>query len=402
MTFNDITKRKQAEVKLKTAMEEALHANKAKSVFLSSMSHELRTPLNSILGFAQLIVSDTVKPLSESQKENMKQILKSGNHLLELINEVLDLSGIESGKVQISLEDIEIDTALHDVIDTLEPMLEESSIKINYPTKCSGQFIKVDRTRLNQVLTNLLSNAIKYNNEGGLVSIWIESPSDKMLRINIEDTGLGIAKENHDSLFEPFNRLGAESLNIEGTGVGLTITKRLVEMMGGSIGVESEVGKGTKFYVDFIKGESPELIPNKKEVVVEIQNNEITKKNTLLYVEDNPTNLKLVESVLQRRPSISLLTAPQAQSGIKIAMSHKPDIILMDINLPGMNGYEALEILKTSDNTKDIPVIAISANAMLKDIERGKVAGFKDYITKPINVNKFLQAIDDVLMKTES
>ncbi len=240
-------------VELEEAMEEVRRANKAKSVFLSSMSHELRTPMNSILGFAQLMESNTVEPLSKSHKDSLMQILKSGNHLLKLINEVLDLSSIESGKIEISPEVIEIDTAIEEVIASVGPIAGESNITINYRTKSDGQYIRADNTRLMQVFINLLSNAIKYNNDGGSVSIWIEYPTDTMLRVNIEDTGPGIAKKKLDFLFEPFNRLGVESLNIEGTGVGLTITKRLVEIMGGSIGVESKVGKGTKFYVDFQK-----------------------------------------------------------------------------------------------------------------------------------------------------
>ncbi len=383
---------------LKSAKDLAEKANEAKSIFLSSMSHELRTPMNSVLGFAQLMDNDIVEPLSESQKENINHILKSGNHLLELINEVLDFAGIESGNVQLSLERIEINTVINEVITTVGPIAEENSITIINKTKSDVQHIMADNTRLRQVLINLLSNAIKYNNDGGSVSIWIESSTDKILRVNVEDTGNGIAKEDMKFLFEPFNRLGAESLNIEGTGVGLTITKRLVEMMGGRIGVESDVGKGAKFYADFNKAEFPVLITDKKEdAVAEKKEAEITKRYTMLYVEDNPTNLKLVENILLRRPGISLLSAPQALSGVELARNHKPDIILMDINLPGIDGYEALKLLKSYDDTKNIPVIAISANAMSKDIERGKSAGFRDYVTKPINVNKFLVVIDGVL-----
>ncbi len=394
--------RRNTEASLRDSMENALRANRAKSIFLSSMSHELRTPMNSILGFAQLLDSDSVGSLSESQKQNVKYILKSGNHLLELINEVLDLSGIESSVVKITLESVEIDTAINDAITSVEQRADESSIKVNFLTESGAQYIMADNTRLKQILINLLTNAIKYNIVGGSVTIWVESPTDKILRINIKDTGPGIPKEKHDVMFEPFNRLGVEALNIEGTGIGLTITKRLVEMMGGSIGVESEERKGAKFYVDFKKAVFPVIITDKNEdAVVEENEAEIIKRYTMLYVEDNPANLKLVESILQRRPNISLLSASQAQPGIELARSHQPNIILMDINLPDMDGYEALKLLECYDDTKNIPVIAISANAMPKDIERGKSAGFKDYVTKPINVNKFLEVVDKELLELQ-
>lgn len=393
---------KQGEAELKKARDAALRANEAKSLFLSSMSHELRTPMNSILGFTQLLQSDTKEALSETQKENIGHISRSGNHLLNLINDVLDLSRIDAGKLMISPENVCIDSVVAEVIAIVEsPHTQEARVKnitINDRTKQSGVFISADRTRLKQVITNLLSNAVKYNKTGGTVNISYEFLDDDMVRLVIEDSGPGIAKKSLKYLFEPFDRLGKETSNIEGTGIGLTITKRLVELMGGDIGVESVVGKGSKFYIDFkqVKPVAPEM--SKVEDVTEKQfRYETSGKKTLLYIEDNPANLKLVQNILKRRPHIDMLNAMQAESGIALARTHHPDVILVDINLPDMDGYGALKILKSCDDTKGIPVIAISASAMTKDIERGMAAGFLDYITKPINVNQFLGVLDTVI-----
>ncbi len=384
---------------LMTAMEETKAANDAKSTFLSSMSHEIRTPMNSILGFAQLLLSNQNEPLSDSQKLNVEHILNSGNLLLKLINEVLDLSSIESGKLQISLESIEIASVIDDVVASVKPIELKYKINLTNSVEHSGHYVTVDYTRLKQILINLLSNAIKYNRVDGKVTVWTELTKTNMIRINIEDTGTGIAMDSLDSLFEPFNRLGAEALSIEGTGIGLTITKRLVELMGGSIHVESTVGRGTKFSVEFEKSEAPVSETDKAEDVSDsYQHLDKTERKTLLYVEDNPANLKLVENILKRRPNTVLLSASRAQHGIEIAKAQHPDVVLMDINLPVMDGYEALRILKNLDDTKRIPVIAISASAMPEDIEKGKASGFIDYITKPININNFLEVVDGALM----
>lgn len=394
----EISMRMQIESRLKDSMKEAQCANEAKSVFLSSVSHELRTPMNSILGFAQLLELDTVEPLSEKQRERIGHIVKSGNHLLKLINEVLDLSRIESGNIQLSMDSVQIFSIISEVYEIIEPMARMHDITINNRIKQSDQYILADRTRLRQVLMNLLSNAIKYNNPKGSVTISCKYAEDDTIRINIEDTGPGLTNNKLKSLFEPFNRLGMEALNIEGTGIGLTITKRLVELMGGSIGVESKVGKGTIFYIDLKKTKCPVAINNlMKDVTNKKDLAGTIEKKTLLYVEDNPINLKLVECILQYRPNIKLLIAGNAEEGIEMAQIHHPDIILMDIKLPGMDGYEATKLLKSNDQTKEIPVIALSANAMQTDIERSKIAGFKYYITKPINVNKFLETVDTVL-----
>jgi CheY-like chemotaxis protein/anti-sigma regulatory factor (Ser/Thr protein kinase) len=248
-----------------------------------------------------------------------------------------------------------------------------------------------------QVVANLLTNAIKYNHTGGSVTISCESPNTYTLRINVEDTGLGISENDFDTLFEPFNRLGRESLNIEGTGVGLTITKALVEYMGGSIGIESKEGKGSKFFVTFNKAKAPvSEVTETKELPDEKHLEPMRERKTLLYVEDDNANLTLVKNILRRRPNIKLLTALDAESGIELVLEQHPDLILMDINLPQMDGYEALKKLKSNDATKRIPAIAISADAMSHSIKKGKTAGFLEYITKPLNVNNFLDVIDNI------
>ncbi len=378
-------------------------ANEAKSLFLSSMSHELRTPMNSILGFAQLLKNDTNEPLSASQSQSVDVILNSGNHLLALINDVLDLSRIESGQLTVSDEPIRLEQVIQEIIGAFESIAENSGITIINKVRQCNMFIKADKTRLKQVLTNLMSNAIKYNKPGGKVTVACKLSGSNLVRLSIQDNGFGIPKEKLTSLFKPFERLGQEKSNIEGTGIGLTITKRLVELMGGSIWVESVEGTGTKFIVEFKKIEAHRAETQSQEKTYTTDNQHIhkpTMKKTLLYIEDNPANMKLVENILKRRESIVLLTATDAESGIRLATEKIPDVILMDINLPGLDGYTALKILKNHDTTKAIPVIAVSANAMLGDIEKGRSAKFADYITKPINVNAFLAALDNALKET--
>ncbi len=394
----DISERIKAEETLKVAKEEAEKANKAKSVFLSSMSHELRTPLNAILGFAQLIMTDKKKPPSPSQKNSLTHILLSGDHLLELINEILDLSKIDAGKLNISPEDFALEPAIYEVIVAAKQLAIKRKIKIHRYKEEEALFIRADLTRFRQVMLNLVSNAIKYNREEGEVTITAQPAEKNMLRINVIDTGHGIPDNKLDMLFEPFARFDAETSSIEGTGIGLTITKRLVEAMGGKIGLESAIGKGTRFYVDFPKGDKGKAKAREER---ETQDDKRTindeEAKTLLYVEDDTTNLALVKNILERRPNITILSAERGKEGLDIAFDEKPDIILLDIDLPDMNGYEVLTRLKTSDKTGDIPVVAVSAKAMPEDIEKGKSAGFDSYITKPINVSKFLEIIDTLL-----
>ena len=389
------------QLELMRSKEDAENASRAKSEFLSRMSHELRTPMNSILGFAQLLQMDPQHTLTETQKQGVERILKSGRHLLDLINEILDLARIESGRLSISVEPVHIREVVEEALLIVEPMAARRQIQImDQVSNPRNVVVKADRTRLKQILLNLLSNAIKYNREGGSVILTYEVVDGERYRISVADTGPGIPPDKLDDLFEPFNRLGAEQTEVEGTGIGLAISKRLIELMEGTIGVESEVGSGSRFYFELPLAEAveeeaadSEEEASEDETVVEPEDD----RQTVLYVEDNPANLQLVADILTLRPHIRLLSAPQARMGIDLARAHHPDLIILDINLPEMDGFEALKLLQNDPETSDIPVIALSASAMPRNVERGLRAGFKRYLTKPLNVPEFLETIDTFL-----
>ena len=384
-----------ANSELGLAMEEARSANQAKSAFLSSMSHELRTPLNAILGFAQILTSDKLPSTLAQKKEFAGHILKSGRHLLTLINEILDLAKIESGTVALSMEPVEMHEMLAECRTMMEPLAEQRGIRALFPDRCHVS-VMADRTRLKQILLNLLSNAIKYNREGGAVVVDCSEPSPDILRISVQDTGMGLKQEQLDMLFQPFNRLGQESGVEEGTGIGLVVTRRLVELMGGTISVSSSPGVGSVFSVD-LRSTAPVQAPAMGEAETAANHGELHEEVTLLYVEDNPANLKLVQEIIRFRPGMRLLTAPDAQLGLEMARAHLPDIILMDVNLPGMSGLEAVRVLRADERTGKIPVIALTANAMPRDVERGMAAGFFRYLIKPINIDEFTEAINSTL-----
>ena len=398
-TDRDVTARKQAEDALLQAKDEAEQANRAKSQFLSSMSHELRTPLTAIIGFAQLLETDASDPLTAGQHEGVMHIRKAGDHLLELVNEVLDLARIESERISLSLESVTIGPLLEEVVAIVEPMATERDITLRDQTaSLHHHSVVADRNRLKQVLLNLLSNAIKYNRPAGAVTLaGTVSPRDRV-RLSVRDEGEGIPEEQLAVLFAPFERLGAENTSVVGTGIGLTITKRLLELMDGCIEVESVVGEGSCFSIELPRGEHlaalVEESPLERPALV-LDADE--HQRTVLYVEDNPATVALVERIIARRPQIKLLVAPQAQMGLELAQAYRPDLIMLDVNLPGMSGYEALEWLQRYEDTRDIPVLALSANAMLRDVERGLAAGFTAYLTKPINVAKLLETLDRVL-----
>jgi PAS domain S-box-containing protein len=390
----DNSLRKRIESELSEAIAVAEKANQAKSDFLTSMSHELRTPLSAILGFAQLIDSGSPPP-TLSQKRSIEQILHAGWYLLDLINEILDLALIESGKLSISLESVSLSEVLYESRALIETQAEKQNISINFPPYETTHYILADKTRMKQVLSNLLTNGIKYNQPDGFLTVTYTLITPERVRICVEDTGEGLPSEKIAQLFQPFNRLGQESSGEEGTGIGLVMTKRLVELMGGKIGMESRVGKGSTFWVDMnlANEQQPALNEDDQESIPRFLHNS-TQVYTLLYVEDNPANLMLVEELVARRTDSCLLSARDGLEGVKIARASKPDVILMDINLPGISGLKALEILRKDPATAHIPVVAISANAMPRDIHEGLKAGFFSYLTKPLKINAFMGTVD--------
>jgi PAS domain S-box-containing protein len=394
----DMTERRRVEAELNEAKATAEAANLAKSDFLSSMSHELRTPLNAILGFAQLMQSDSPAP-SPDQKVSIDQILQAGWYLLALINEVLDLSLIESGKMTLSPEPVSVGDVLSHCKSMMEPLAQKRDIALCFPEFDAPCFVLADRTRLQQVFVNLLSNAIKYNRLNGSVAVeCVPQPCGRM-RISVRDTGVGLTPEKLQQLYQPFNRLGQEVGVEQGTGIGLVVTKRLVEAMQGTLGVESRIDAGTTFWIDLTAADASHINFGDSNGISHpsIHTNDNVSSRTVLYVEDNPANLKLVEMLVARRADLKLLTAGTGDLGIDLARAHQPDVILMDINLPGINGIKALALLRGDSTTADIPVVALSANASPRDIERGLTAGFMKYLTKPIKVDELMATLDLVL-----
>ncbi|MES2184950.1 MAG: ATP-binding protein [Pseudomonadota bacterium] len=401
----DNTARKQAEharqdmnAELARAKLVAEKANLAKSDFLSSMSHELRSPLNAILGFAQLMESGSPPP-TPGQKDSIGQILQAGWYLLELINEILDLSLIESGKLSLSPECISLAEVLADCQAMTEPQALKSGIRIDFPAADCPWHVKADRTRVKQVFINLLTNAIKYNRVGGSVTVTCGLVANGRMRISFSDTGNGLGPVQLAQLFQPFNRLGQEAGAEQGTGIGLVVSKRLVELMGGEIRAESAVGVGSVFWVEFDAMDAPQLAPGSAPGVLgpEAPDPRAGPARTVLCVEDNPANLALVEQLITRRHGLRLVSARDGIRGIEAARACRPDVILMDINLPGMSGITAMQILAADPITAHIPVVALSANAMPNDIRRGLEAGFFRYLTKPIKVREFMDTLDAAL-----
>ena len=407
----DITERKRLDqvlleknVELEHASSVADKASLAKSDFLSSMSHELRSPLNAILGFAQLMESASPLP-TDAQKESIAQILQAGWHLLKLINEILDLTMIESGKVSLSPESVALAEVMFECQAMMEPQAQQRGICMTFPPFADDAplFVKADRTRLKQIIINLLSNAIKYNKEQGTVIVGCTVRTPQRIRISVADTGAGLPSEKLAQLFQPFNRLGQEVGDVAGTGIGLVVTKRLAELMDGVIGVESTVGVGSVFWCELTSAAAPRLAVHhdEAEAVAAAHMPHASPLRTLLYVEDNPANLQLIEQLIARHPALRLLTAVNGTSGIERARACQPAVILMDINLPDINGFEALKILRADPATTHIPVIAISANAMPRDITKGRKAGFFHYLTKPIKVKEFMDTLNLALEYAE-
>lgn len=394
----DITEVKRAEEKVIQAKELAEKANKAKSQFLSSMSHELRTPLNAILGYAQLFSYDG--NLNEEQLGSLREIRKAGEHLLRLINDVLDLAKIESGNMTVSLEPVLLSRVIPECLTLMQPQADARAIKIHTHLQNLDQhFVIADQVRLKQVILNLISNAIKYNYVGGEIELSLFQPNMKQLRIQVKDTGQGIPLAKQSEVFQPFNRLSAENSNIEGSGVGLVITKQLVEMMNGSLHFISQENKGSTFWIDLPlacdlendKANSAHRFSEERPVELVL-----SRQYRILYIEDNPTNIRLMQQILSRYPELYLDVAEEAFLGVYKARSLTFDLIILDINLPGMDGYEVLGVLKQDPQTQSIPVIGLSANAMPHDIAKGKNSDFYDYLTKPVEINRLVSLLNQL------
>jgi len=391
-------------VELQRAKLVAEKANLAKSDFLSSMSHELRSPLNAILGFAQLMESASPSP-TDSQKESIAQILQAGWHLLNLINEILDLAVIEAGRVLLSTEPVSLADVMAECQAMLEPEAQQRGISMTFPCFDDPIFVSADRTRLKQVVINLLSNAIKYNKQSGTVVVAYDMRTTGRTRISIADTGMGLTAEKLAQLYQPFNRLGQESVaGVAGTGIGLVVTKRLVELMGGELGVESTVGTGSVFWFELVSSAALQLEAEMSEAAARDKTPMPIGMpvHTLLYVEDNQANMRLVEQIIARRPDLRLLTAINGLLGIELARKEQPTVILMDINLPGISGVAAMEILREDPATAHIPVVALSANANPRDIEIGLAKGFFRYLTKPIKIKEFTDTLSAALKFREA
>lgn len=394
------TERMQAEIirrsqELQKANKELTSANMAKSDFLSRMSHELRTPLTAVLGFGELL---QLADIAEEQREWVGSILKAGNHLLNLINDILDLSRIEAGQMSMSMEPVPVKQLLDDTLALMRPLAASRNVTIGPPNMIAGGgYVMADHQRLKQVLINLVSNAIKYNREGGDVRIDVERSGDERLLIKVSDTGLGINAANLKRLFVPFERLGAEATGVDGTGLGLALSRDIVVAMQGVMDVASTPGAGTSFWVELPCAETSAVaeISQADEALLTVR--EYSGTRTLLYIEDTLANVRLIEAILGRRPSIKLIPAMQGQLGLDIAREHHPDLILLDLHLPDVGGAEVLSRLQASDDTRDIPVVILSANATKQHPEEFLSRGACAYLTKPIAMRRLLEVLDSQL-----
>ncbi|MED5613431.1 PAS domain S-box protein [Janthinobacterium sp. P210005] len=400
--IRDITERKRIERTLNEQKIELERASQAKDRFLTSMSHELRTPLNAILGFAQLLANEALPATALQKRTFVQNIVTSGRHLLTLINEILDLAKIESGSLSLSMEAVTLPALIEEVRVMVEEQAQQRQIHLVFPA-CEALTLRADHTRLKQVLLNLLSNAIKYNRPAGKVELEVSQPEEQRVRIAIRDTGKGLDDAQMAELFQPFNRLGQEAGSEEGTGIGLVVTKRLVELMGGNMGVHSCLGVGSVFWIELDTMAAPPAGQAETECPPVAAGDAVDAGDDaggqalLLYVEDNPASLRLVEDIVSFLPHLRLISATDARQGIALALERRPDVILMDINLPGMNGNQAQRILRNDTRTAHIPVIALTANAMKGDIRHGLAAGFFRYLTKPVEITLLNAAIEEAL-----
>jgi CheY-like chemotaxis protein/nitrogen-specific signal transduction histidine kinase len=388
----DITASKSFEEALRKAKEEAERANCAKSEFLSRMSHELRTPLNAIVGFGQLL---ELEELDEREQESVEQILKAGRHLLELINEVLDISRIESGTMSMSVEPVHLGSLLADSLSLVRPLAERDDLRMLADPAGADVYVSADRHRLKQVLVNVLSNAIKYNRPGGEVRVGLRPSRDGYVELAISDTGRGISPEGLERLFSPFDRLGAERTEVEGTGLGLAVSMHLIQAMGGTINAESNLEEGTTIKLELPRAEVE--VPEAEDVRATDTRAKDANRGCVAYLEDNPSNLTLVERTLERLPGVKLISATQGGLGLELIREHHPDLVLLDLHLPGLSGAEVLQRLKADDSTSGIPVVVVSADATPGQIEHLKDLGAVAYLTKPVDVRQLLETVDGIL-----
>jgi len=381
---------RQEEKKLKEALKQAEQANHAKSEFLSRMSHELRTPLNAIIAFSDLILYE--KTLDTKLKKHIQHINKAGDHLLTLIDDVLDLAKIESGKISIPVKPTNLQEVLKECESLIIPIAQDAGVNLSFNPHVD-YIVSAEHTSLKQALLNLLSNAVKYNRKQGAIQVSYEVKDNNRLRINVIDTGKGLSTEQQQKLFKPFERLGAEFSDVKGTGIGLTIARDLIQMMGGTVGAESTEGKGSNFWIELLlSDEQTGALP----ATTQLSENQSTSGLNIVYVEDDQVNAHLMSEIIKRMTSHRLTVARTGSEGLELIQQQQPDVVLLDISLPDMDGYEVLKQMRAHPQMKDIPTIAVTANAMMNDVKRGQEAGFDNYMVKPIRAPELLSSIDQV------